>query len=156
MHIYLLKQTHETTWESQPSSACSTVKCGTGPELMSTQKETKKTAQHEPKYKAAVYTSFRETGWLRTRLAALGVGAKRWFVKKTVKEARNDSSVALADNDWTIPTVSSSTPQRRVGVASSCLKALAGVELQTHGHGWSFIFEPNHTTKGGKKQLKIK
>jgi len=52
---------------------------------MSTRKETK-SAQREPKYKSTVRTSFLRTGWLRTQPVALGVGAKRWFVKKQSKK----------------------------------------------------------------------
>lgn len=49
-------------------------------------KRNKKNCTARTKHKAAVHTSFLRTGWLRTRLLALGVGAKRWSVKKQSKK----------------------------------------------------------------------
>jgi hypothetical protein len=69
-----------------------TVACGSNRQMryqswtLEHSKRNKKLHSTNKNTKRQIYTSFLRTGWLRTRLVVLGVGAKRWFVKKQSKK----------------------------------------------------------------------
>lgn len=93
------------------------------------EKKQKKNCTARTKHKAAVRTSFLRTGWLRTRLLALGVGAKRWSVKKQSKKR-----ATIAASPWRTtaqPSLQFKAPPPWVSRRGFLLHGTLGVELLT-------------------------